>query len=165
MTTLIAIDPGASGFSFFATGEPKAQPRPRAFARKFGATWQARVYDAGTAEGWKAQIALAAKPFVPPTPIEGPVSVSLTFYFPRPKSHFRTGKHAGELRPDAPKYHTTKPDRDNCEKAVCDALTQIGMLKDDCQVCCGPVEKRYAPCLEKSKPGCWVEIQRMENSQ
>jgi hypothetical protein len=78
----------------------------------------------------------------------GPVRVDLCFYFARPKSHFRTGKFAGVLRDDAPKWHTTKPDRDNLEKAVLDALTQVGgFWQDDSQVCAGSVTKRYGiPC-------------------
>ena len=35
---------------FFVEGDPKPQPRPRAFARKIGNKFMARVYDAGTAE-------------------------------------------------------------------------------------------------------------------
>ena len=134
---------------FFAVqGEPKAQPRPRAFARKMGSAWVARVYDAATAEGWKSLIALAARPHRPRAPIVGPVRVDLCFYFARPKSHFRTGKLSGVLRDDAPKFHTQKPDRDNLEKAVLDALTQVGgFWKDDSQVCAGSVSKRYGiPC-------------------
>lgn len=44
--------------TFFIHGDPKPQPRPRAFARRMGAKFVARVYDAGTAEGWKSQIAM-----------------------------------------------------------------------------------------------------------
>ena len=51
--------------SFSVDGEPKAQPRPKAFARNFGNKWQARVYDPGTAEGWKSLIAIAVKPHLP----------------------------------------------------------------------------------------------------
>lgn len=135
--------------TFFVAGEPKGQPRPRAFARNFGGKWQARVYDAGTAEGWKGAIALAAKPFVPFIPLEGPVRLDVTFYFPRPKAHF-TKKG---LRPTAPAFHVSKPDRDNCEKALLDALKQLGMMRDDSQVCAGAVVKRYG-----AKPGAEVII-------
>ena len=113
-----------------------------------GNKYVARVFEAGTAEGWKSLIAAAAKPHTPPVPILGPVRVELTFVFPRPKSHYRTGKNAGVLRDDAPTWHTSKPDRDNLEKAVLDALTQLGgFWRDDSQVCAGSVSKRYgSPC-------------------
>ena len=127
--------------TFFVPGTPKAQPRPRAFARKFGAKFSARVYDPGTAEGWKSAIAVAARPFLPAEPLKGPLRVDITFYFPRPKYHFRSN---GELKPTAPEWHTGRPDRDNCEKSSADALTQLGMWEDDGQVCSGTIEKRYS---------------------
>lgn len=116
---------------FQVQGDPKGQPRPRAFARRMGDKFVARVFEAGTAEGWKSLIASEARVYAPEQPISGPVSVRLIFSFRRPQSHFRTGKNAGELRPDAPYYHTSKPDNDNLEKAVFDALTQIGLFWDD----------------------------------
>jgi Holliday junction resolvase RusA-like endonuclease len=39
--------------------------------------------------------------------------------------------------------HTQKPDKDNLEKAVMDALTSIGIWKDDCQVYGGITEKYW----------------------
>src|SRR5437870_8017163 len=69
---------------FFASGIPKGQPRPRAFAFK----GHVRIYSPAQAESWKSQIALAAKEFIPQSPLTGPLRCDLTFYFPRPKSHF-----------------------------------------------------------------------------
>lgn len=143
--------------SFFVTGEPRGQPRPRAFARKIGSTFVARVYDARTAEGWKSQIADAAKPFLPITPLTGPLRIDVTFYFPRPKSHFRTGKHCEDLRSDAPTWHTSRPDRDNLDKAVLDCLQTIGMISDDANVVCGTLEKRYVN-PPYNPPGCSIFI-------
>ena len=120
------------------TGDPKGQPRARAFYKP---GLGVRMYDSGSAEGWKGQIALAARPVLPATPLDGPCRVDIALRFPRPKGHYRTGKHAGELRPDAPFWHTGKPDRDNAEKAVLDCLTQLGVWRDDCQVCAGEVTK------------------------
>jgi len=55
-----------------------------------------------------------------------PLRVSITIYFPRPKSHFKTGRNANIMRDNAPVWHTSKPDRDNCDKAIMDALTNLG---------------------------------------
>lgn len=140
--------------SFFAQGIPKGQPRARAFARKMGNKFVARVYDAGTAESWKSCVAEAAKPFSTITLIE-PVSVSLIFLFPRPKGHFKTGKNAGKLRDDAPYYHATKPDGDNLAKAIWDALKTIGLLADDCRVVHSEITKLYT---FGPKTGCKIEI-------
>lgn len=139
---------------FFVAGIPKPQPRPRAFARKFGDKWQARVYDASTAEGWKSLVAAAAKPYVPFPPLQGPIRCDITFWMPRPKTHYRTN---GELRPAAPVWHSSRGDRDNFDKAVLDTLTQLGMWDDDGQVCIGLIQKVYG-----SRPGAEIVIQALE---
>lgn len=143
-----------SRIQFFVPGEAKGQPRPRAFARPMGGgKFSARIYDAGTAEGWKGQIALAAKPHLPATPISGPVSVRVVFNLPRPKAHFRSN---GELKNGSPFWHTKKCDLDNFCKAVFDALTQIGMWVDDCQVCELTTKKTYA-----ANPGAAIEVMEL----
>ncbi len=124
---------------FRVHGDPKPQPRPRAFSRN----GTARVYDPHTAEGWKSAIADAARPHCPPEPWRGPVEVRLAFTFKRPKKHFRQGKHADQLRDDAPTLHTKKPDADNLAKAVLDAMTMLGFWKDDSQVASLLVMKQY----------------------
>lgn len=133
---------------FYATGIPKGQPRPRAFSRG----GHARVFSPGTAESWKSDIASAAREKLPAEPLKGPISLDVTFYFPRPKSHY-TKKG---LRPDAPKWHTGKPDRDNLEKAVLDCLTTLRMWDDDAQVCTGCVRKVYN---DTQFPGAMIRIQ------
>jgi Holliday junction resolvase RusA-like endonuclease len=142
--------------TFFVSGEPKGQPRPRAFARKFGGVTHARVYDPGTAEGWKSQVAIAARPHLPTAPLRGPLSVSLRFHFPRPKAHLRAN---GDLKDSAPNYHTSKPDCDNTAKAVLDALTHLGVWQDDKQVCELVVIKQYF-----TAPGCSITIQQLETA-
>lgn len=133
-------------------GIPKGQPRPRAFSRG-GMT---RVYDPGTAEGWKSQIAIAFKDGAPFdfTPFDGPVHLTIRFYFPRPKSHFRK---AG-IKDTAPSMVTTKPDADNAAKAVMDALTTLGLWQDDAQVTGLLVRKLYAD----GHPGAAIEIREDE---
>jgi Holliday junction resolvase RusA-like endonuclease len=135
---------------FFAEGTPKGQPRPKAFSRGGIAS----VYDPGTAEGWKGEVALAAKEHKPEKPLEGPLKLTLNFVIPRPKGHFRTGKRASELREDAPIWHTGKPDADNFAKAVMDALTMLSFWKDDSQVAILEVRKGYGHGLR----GCGIEI-------
>lgn len=72
-----------------------------------------------------AQEALRGRP-----PVAGPVSVRLVFDFPRPQGHF--GKRG--LLPSAPAQKVTKPDLDKLVRAVLDALTQAGVVRDDSQV-------------------------------
>lgn len=144
--------------TFFAPGIPKGQPRVKAFARKMGDHHVARVYTPGTAEEWKSRVAIAGRPFAPLEPITGPVRADLVLYFPRPKSHYRTGKRAGELRDDIPNYHTAKPDRDNSDKAVLDALTVLRFWHDDAQVCDGRIVKLY---VDGRGPGAQITISKL----
>ena len=134
-------------WDLFVLGDPKGQPRPRAFARH----GKARVYDPGTAEHWKSQIALA----FPQTILmySGPVAVTLHFGFVRPKSHYRK---TGGLTKSAPIGHLNKPDLDNCVKAVFDALTTIGVWTDDTQVVDLCATKRYADPGDRA--GCQITI-------
>ena len=72
------------------------------------------------------------------------VRVDVVYYLPRPRYHYRTGKRAHELRPDAPTYVDKKPDKDKLDRATSDALTTSGVIRDDAQIAAGSSEKRYA---------------------
>ncbi len=152
--------------AFFVPGLPKAQARPRAFARG----GHARVYNAKNAEGWKGSIALAVKEHLPAAPHLGPVVVDLTFFFPRPQAHFGTGRNANKLKDWAPLYHCKKPDRDNLDKPVLDALKDLGMFKDDGQVFNGVLRKYYVTenppikldGFEQNRPGMFIIITLLE---
>lgn len=91
---------------------------------------ESHVYD-------EAEACAAARPHRPAQPLEGPLWVAIDFLMPRPKSLMRAKDPAGEL------WHTGKPDRDNLEKVVLDALKQDGWFLDDALVCDGPVRKFY----------------------
>lgn len=134
--------------TFFVNGDPKGQPRARACRR--GAF--SGVYDPGTADAWKWAVRAAAKDVWDGQQFTGPLCVNLTFYFRRPKGHYRSN---GALKDTAPDFHTTKPDRDNLDKAVMDALTTLGVWEDDCQVAEGKIRKLYA---SDGSVGAWVEI-------
>ena len=132
--------------TFFAPGNPKGQPRPRAFSRG----GSARVYDPGTAEGWKGSVAIGSQPFKPLAPLTGPIRVDLEFYFARPKRLCRKADHSGRIP------HTGKPDLDNLAKAVLDALTQLGWWQDDAQVVAGLWAKFWVPM--GAAPGALVTV-------
>jgi Holliday junction resolvase RusA-like endonuclease len=134
---------------FFVHGTPKAQPRVKAFSRG----GHAGVYTPGTADHWKACVSIAAAMHRPPSPMVGALIMELEFRLPRPKSHYLRG----QLRVCAPKYCTTKPDLDNLEKAVLDALTRTGLVwSDDAQVCELRSAKVYANNADEL--GCEVTI-------
>lgn len=82
-----------------------------------------------------------------------PVTVSITFRYLRPNSHFRTN---GTLKPSAPQYLTTrKGDIDKLSRAVLDALTGILFL-DDAQVVTLSASKRYTVFPEL--PGALITV-------
>lgn len=140
--------------SVWVNGEPKGQPRPRAvsFRDKLG-QYRSRMYDPGTAENWKAQVQLALADQVPEEPILGPVSVVMTFVFPRPKRLLR------KKDPDGRLYHTKKPDVDNAVKAVLDAITNLRIWHDDTQVSELSVRKEVAAKHGRdSRPGLALTI-------
>jgi len=144
-----------STLAFTITGEPKGQPRPRAFARKMGNVHVARFYDSDVADAWKQAVMLAiikAANAHKWTLTLRPVAVELRFAMPRPKSH----SGAKGLKPSAPEFHTQKPDIDNLEKLLGDQITRSGRIwRDDSQVVSMRSDKFWA---EGSEQGCWVSI-------
>jgi len=86
---------------------------------------------------WKRAIEQQARPHMPREPWRGPIELTIEAYFERPGRLLKKKSPPGTIR------HTTKPDRDNVEKAVLDVLKTLGMFVDDCQVSDGGVSKRY----------------------
>lgn len=134
---------------FFARCIPKGQPRVKACRR--GAF--TRVYTPDTADDFKDAIQLAAKKAIashslrPVITDSRPIRVDWECVFPRPKAHF-TSK--GQIKATAPNWHAQTPDRDNLDKAILDALTEVQLWHDDRQVCSGSLVKRWAALGEAS---------------
>ena len=78
----------------------------------------------------------------PIKPWQGPLLMKVTCYFPRPKSHFGTGKNATKLKESAPTWKASRPDFDNLIKFIADALNGV-FYKDDSQIVFASVSKRY----------------------
>lgn len=134
--------------SFFCQGEPVAQPRVRVVrvgkcVRMGGANKSHAIHR------WKDYLRHdAQKAMLGLTLAEGPIALELTFLMPRPTSMPR--KSAGLLIP-----HTKRPDLDNLEKAVKDALNTI-VWRDDSQVSNVAKRKRYVRGAEA--PGVHVRV-------
>jgi crossover junction endodeoxyribonuclease RusA len=62
------------------------------------------------------------------------VGLHVIFTFPRPRAHYRTGKHSHQLRDAAPHLHANKPDLDKLLRSTMDALRDAGCFADDCRV-------------------------------
>jgi len=115
--------------SFIVYGSPVPQGRPRFFRRgnhvgtydpDKSRTWKQDV-KASVLDQLKKQVAI----------LDGPLSVILDFYLPRPKS-----------LPKKVQYHIKKPDADNLAKAIKDALRGI-IYRDDSQIVILTVLKKY----------------------
>lgn len=76
------------------------------------------------------------------TPLEGPLLLELTFWMPRPKSHFGTGANAAKLKQSAPRQPIVKPDLLKLARGVEDALTGI-VYRDDAQIATEILQKAY----------------------
>ena len=120
---------------FTIPGKPKALKRHR--VAKNG-----RMYDPSSTD--KKQTWLQIAKFRPKLPLAGDISISLTFYMERPKSHYRTGKYKHLLKDNVPEYHSFTPDIDNLCKYVFDTIQgKHGMICDDSQICVLNSEKKY----------------------
>lgn len=118
-------------------GVPGAQKRHKHHVRgRF-----AQVYDPSAKAKEDYRVVLQKE--APETPYSGALFVDIDCYFARPKSHYGTGKNTAVLKPNAPLYHTKKPDGDNCTKFVFDALNGI-FWTDDAMICDHSVRKRYS---------------------
>lgn len=131
-------------------GTPKGQPRPRAFAKRFGNKFAARVFDPGPAEGWKSCVAAAFASHRSAPAIDGAIRCDIIYLMPRPKRLCRKSDLDGRM------LCIDKPDLDNMDKAVLDAITQLGIWGDDKQVCGGERWKYYA--ARDERPGCEIII-------
>ncbi len=117
-------------------GKPIALKRHRS-------TRSGRMYDPSAKD--KKQIWLQIARFKPKRPLEGQIMLFATFYMPRPKKHFRTGKYANVLKDGVPEYHTNTPDLDNLLKMICDTIQgKNRMILDDSQICRIQAEKIYS---------------------
>ena len=130
---------------FRVYGNPVPQGRPRLTT----INGHAHAYDPAKSRDWKRTVHSIASEVVAKNsarfPLQGPLSVTLRFYMPRPKS-----------LPKRVTHHTKRPDCDNLGKACLDAM-QGCLYRDDAQVWNLNVVKAYADA-----PGVAIEIQEGE---
>lgn len=119
---------------FFIQAIPQGQGRPR-FARmgKF-----VKTYDPKQSRDHKADIRYQVM-YATHTVMDGPLTMILEFFMPRPKSHY----NSKGLKTNAPVWHISRPDIDNLIKICLDALKGV-LWKDDTQVCNILAQKKYA---------------------
>ena len=132
---------------FFVRGQPVTQGSMRAFVVK----GRPIITSANkNLKDWRTLVALQAQTeATAECPLDGPFSMTLEFYMPRPKSlkksiMYPIGARSGDI--------------DKCARAVLDALTSI-FYKDDSQVVKLDVQKYWAMTGDVPQPpGVFVEI-------
>jgi Holliday junction resolvase RusA-like endonuclease len=105
---------------------------------------------------WRLDVAYVAKEHIK-EPLRGPLEVHFRFVLPRPKSHFRSGKRAGEIRESAPRFPTVVPDTTKLIRCAEDALKGIAWI-DDSQVVIQHASKHYGT------PGCEITISELADA-
>lgn len=113
---------------------------------------------------WRHSVAYACQTSYNGPVLHEPVSVEITFYIPRAKGHYGTGRNAGRLKPSAPMHCTTARagDIDKLARSTLDGLAVRSggcLLGDDSQVVELRLRKQYAEGDQCS--GALVRVQVM----
>lgn len=130
-------------------GDPVGKGRPRVTVRN----GHARAYTPQRTASWEAGAAwLMRTEWGIRAPYEGPVRVVVEAVAARPKRLLRKSD------PDGRMWRCAKPDADNVLKAVCDALVNAGVLRDDVQAVEVVARSRYAARDEGPSVEVVVEV-------
>lgn len=89
--------------------------------------------------------------------LDGAIFAHCTFFMPRPKSHFRTGRNAHLLRDGAPQWPVHKPDLDKLLRSTFDAIGSAALWRDDCQVVQVHAALHYA--TDARPPGARIALE------
>lgn len=132
--------------SFFVPGKAAAQGSKRHVGRGV------MVEMSKDLPAWRTAVADAARAAHQGRPtIDGPVAVALTVYVQRPKAtRFKT-------------YPAGPKDLDKQQRAVGDALTASGVIRDDARIVHWDAWKRWA--TEDTPPGAHITITELQDTQ
>lgn len=138
----------------FIPGIAKPAGSKRGFLNRH--TGRVAVVDAcAKSKDWKTDVKAGAMAAYDGELLTGPLRLDVRFVMQRPKSHRRSN---GELKPNAPLYHTSKPDATKLLRAVEDALTGV-VWCDDAQIAIQHVTKVYG-----DRPGASLSVSLVLNS-
>ena len=110
-------------------------PKPQGSKKAFSANGRAMMKEAGglAHAAWRNAVAEAALRAAQethlPTPIRGPLAVSILYRFPMPASRPKAVKEKGIF------WKTTAPDVDKLDRAIGDGLMAGGLIGDDATIC------------------------------
>jgi Holliday junction resolvase RusA-like endonuclease len=112
--------------SFFVYGLPAAQGSKRHVGKGI------MVETSKNLPSWRAAVIEYAQKAYAGPPLDGALELTVTFWFPRPKSAKKGAR-----------WKTTAPDVDKLARAVGDALKIAGTIVDDARIVRLVVEKRH----------------------
>lgn len=145
-------------FTFTVYGKPAAQ------GSKIRTRYAMRDSNDKQLTPWRNSVSLSAHLEQQGAPrIDHPVEVAVTFYFDRPKAHYRTGRNADLLRDNAPAYPTRVGDIDKLQRALLDGITDSGVWTDDCLVVRVTADKQWTGDAMPT-PGAVVRISGLDNN-
>ena len=131
-----------ASFTFRVLGTPVPQGSVKAFGSRVVANNEHAL------GSWRSDVASAAQRAKPAEwDINAAVSLRCEFVFPRPLSHYGTGKNATRLKPSAPRYHVKTPDVDKLVRGVADSIGDAVarvLLNNDSQIVTLYAAKRYS---------------------
>ena len=134
---------------FQVLGEPSAQMRHRSFQKgNFKGN-----YD--PSKDKKNDFLSVIQEKAPKEPLTGPIGITILFYFGRPQGHYGSGKKKDMLKDNAPEFHTSRKDLDNCVKFATDSMNHI-FYKDDSQIC-----RLFSEKLYSESPRTYILIQTL----
>ena len=137
-------------------------PRPQGSKRHVG---RGIMVEASKHVGqWRNDVMAAAAAAYRGAPITGPVRLEIMFLFPRPKSHFGTGRNVDKLKASAPVHYISRAHGDTSKliRSTEDAISASSgypVIEDDSQVVTLSVHKRYVTDAE----GCGAIIRVIES--
>lgn len=138
---------------FYVAGTPRPQGSKRGFVNK--TTGKVNLVEGSKGHGdWRGDVRTVAAATYSGEPLKGPVSVTLGFYMPRPKSHPKTKTT----------YPTSRPDADKLARSILDAVKGICFV-DDSQVTDLRVVKRWHTDHPQQRPGVSVLVTGLEGLQ
>lgn len=100
-----------------------------------GRGYRVLLFTPDTTRDYERKIAEWARDALPSAPIDGPLLLEVWAFFPRPE------RLMGRKHPNGPVLHDKRPDLDNIDKAIQDAIKRH--LRDDAQFCDLELHKRY----------------------
>jgi crossover junction endodeoxyribonuclease RusA len=146
-------------------GVPAPQGSKKGFAVKKNKQYTgkvAMVESSKKVKPWRQDVKSAALDARGVTPVmTGDVRVYVTFWFARPRSHYRTGRNSHLLRALAPVRPCGRPDLDKLVRSTCDGLGEAQVFGDDAQISDIQASKRYA--TPQQIPGASITVECVPN--